>query len=302
MMGGENMAGKFIIHNKGGFSERKGLIQFSDVVQTTSLDERTRNKIYTAIEDIFTSIDEHNSHGLKDNFCEYLYEELLSLTKNHIPRSNDFYSYYDYGEVFENIYKIVLTYDYNEVFDFIEGMIKNFAFVDFKNPYKYESKKDKFIDRINLIFSKENVNYKIISGLITDIVGEAEIESINDTINLKQKVVSTHFQKALELLYKTKDYDNSIKESITAVESMCQIISGNDKATLGDGLKKLKSDIHPALKTAFEKLYGYTSDANGIRHANGIGEGNSTFAEAKYMLVSCSAFINYLNEQCKKSN
>ena len=96
MIGGKNMANKFVIHNKGGFSERKGLIQFSDLVQTTSLNERTRNKIYTAIEDIFTSFDEHDSHGLKDIFCEYLYEELLSLTKNHIPRSNDMFSYYDY--------------------------------------------------------------------------------------------------------------------------------------------------------------------------------------------------------------
>ena len=64
----------------------------------------------------------------------------------------------------------------------------------------------------------------------------------------------------------------------------------------------MKSEIHPALKTAFEKLYGYTSDANGIRHANGIGEGNSTFAEAKYMLISCSAFINYLSECTKKDD
>lgn len=50
------------------------------------------------------------------------------------------------------------------------------------------------------------------------------------------------------------------------------------------------------MKGAFEKLYGYTSDANGIRHANGLGEGDSTFEEAKYMLICCSAFVNYLKE------
>lgn len=48
------------------------------------------------------------------------------------------------------------------------------------------------------------------------------------------------------------------------------------------------------MKSAFEKLYGYTSDANGIRHAGNIGGNSSTFEEAKFMLVSCSAFINYL--------
>ena len=47
------------------------------------------------------------------------------------------------------------------------------------------------------------------------------------------------------------------------------------------------------MKEAFNKLYGYTSDKNGIRHNGGVDE-NTTFDEAQYMLVSCSAFLNYL--------
>ena len=52
--------------------------------------------------------------------------------------------------------------------------------------------------------------------------------------------------------------------------------------------------IHPAMKQGFLKLYGYTSDKGGIRHAEGLFESDVTFEEAKYMLVSCCAFINYL--------
>ena len=62
-------------------------------------------------------------------------------------------------------------------------------------------------------------------------------------------------------------------------------------------LKKLEDkgiEIHKGLKSAFNKLYGYTSDANGIRHAGDIGGSSSTFEEAKFMLVTCCAFINYL--------
>ena len=51
--------------------------------------------------------------------------------------------------------------------------------------------------------------------------------------------------------------------------------------------------IHGALKAAFVKLYGYTSDADGIRHAI-LDEPNVDFDEAKYMVVVCSAFVNYL--------
>lgn len=52
--------------------------------------------------------------------------------------------------------------------------------------------------------------------------------------------------------------------------------------------------IHKGLQSAFQKLYGYTSNANGVRHAGDIGGPSSTFEEAKFMLVACCAFINYL--------
>ena len=67
--------------------------------------------------------------------------------------------------------------------------------------------------------------------------------------------------------------------------------------TIENMLKKLEKNgiiIHSGLKSAFNILYGYTSDANGIRHAGDIGGKSSTFEEAKFMLVSCCAFVNYL--------
>ena len=250
------------------------------------------------IQDTFESLNEINYVSM-GYFCEYFYEEILSLTKNHIPRDYSTCSTYNHGKIFGDIYEIITSYSYNEVFDLIEGMIKTFEYVDNNDEYRYSNSKEIFIKKINNVFFEENVNYKIVSGIITDLVGSEEVKSLDDTINNSNKVVSGHFQKAIELLYKSKDYENSIKESITAVEAMCQIITGNNKAILSDGLKKLKKEIHPALKIAFEKLYAYTSDANGIRHANGIGEGNSSFSEARYMLISCSAFVNYLNENSK---
>jgi len=97
---------------------------------------------------------------------------------------------------------------------------------------------------------------------------------------------------------KSPDYRNSIKESILAVESLCQLITGNTKVTLGQALKDIENKviIHSALKKSFSNLYGYTNDADGIRHAL-LDESNLNFEDAKFMLVSCSAFINYLKSK-----
>jgi len=97
------------------------------------------------------------------------------------------------------------------------------------------------------------------------------------------------------------NYRNPIKESISAVESLCNLITGR-KDTLGDALKKLEAKvvIHPALKKGFSSIYGYTSDADGIRHGL-LEETNLDFEDAKFMLVSCSAFVNYLIAKSQKA-
>ena len=287
---------KIEIHLKGGFSERKGIKHFSEIVQVNSLNERTRNKIYSVIREKFDDLYIDYSNDLKDTFVEYLYKELFSKTERDIPMwGND----YNYSEVFNTIYAIIIEYDYTDVFTFIEGIIEFFSITD-KVTYYSCNYKTEFIEAISNVFKTENVNYKILNNKVTDIVDEEQVKSIENTLENPYKEVSGHYAKAIEQLYSVKDFDNSIKESISSVEAMCQIITQNNKSTLGDALQLLKDKIHPAMKSAFEKLYGYTSDANGIRHANGLGEGNSTFEEAKYMLISCSAFVNYLKENFKE--
>lgn len=283
---------KVEIHLKGGFSERKGIKHFSDIVQVNSLNERTRNKLYSVISESFDELYVDYNGNLKNEFVEYLYKEIFSKTERDIPMwGNE----YNYDEIFNIIYSIVIEYDYTDIFTFIEGIIKFLDIAD-KATYNRYNYKNTYIEAISNVFKKENVNYRIINEKITDIVDEQQISSIEETLNNPYKEVSRHYSKAIEQLYSLKDFDNSIKESISSVEAMCQILTKNSKATLGDALKLLKNKIHPAMKSAFEKLYGYTSDANGIRHANGLGEGDSTFEEAKYMLISCSAFVNYLKE------
>lgn len=133
-------------------------------------------------------------------------------------------------------------------------------------------------------------------GVIAQISNEEEVAEIEDALKREQSPVRTHLHRALELLSSREapDYRNSIKESISAIESLAGIVLGQ-KGTLGDLIKKLKAEIglHPALQNAFSSLYGYTSDADGVRHA--IMESKDIgFEDAKFFLVVCSAFANFV--------
>lgn len=180
---------------------------------------------------------------------------------------------------------------------------------DFIERYLYVSKEDtatKMENEFNHILEDEVSAYRVLDGLVVPITNEAELAVISEAGQSPYDSVNAHIAKALGLFSdrKNPDYENSIKESISAVESICCIITGESgaQATLGKTLKKLKENgihIHKAMESAFSSLYGYTSDENGIRHG-GIDFTNAPPEDAKFMLVSCSAFVNYLIEKQAK--
>ena len=137
-------------------------------------------------------------------------------------------------------------------------------------------------------------------GCIVQITSEEEIKEIEEAISNSNKwePVNIHLKAAITYFSNREnpDYRNSIKEAISSIESLCVIITGDSKATLGPtlGVIEKKYKIHGALKSAFTSLYGYTSDAGGIRHKLLTDDIVVSMEDAKFMLVSCSAFINYL--------
>jgi hypothetical protein len=176
-----------------------------------------------------------------------------------------------------------------EVYDFIEFVAKYHSFM--KNLSKM----------INSILEQELAGYRLIDGVIADITDKQEVEMLEAALrDTEFEGVSNHLKRALELLSDRKkpDYRNSIKESISAVESMARIITKRPKATLGDALTILEKTgkVHAALKAGFSNLYGYTSDEGGIRHAM-LEEPNIDVNDAKFFLLSCTSFVNYLKSK-----
>ncbi|MCX7598710.1 MAG: hypothetical protein N2512_07545 [Armatimonadetes bacterium] len=159
----------------------------------------------------------------------------------------------------------------------------------------------------NRVLAEENSAYRVVSGLVEPITSEAEIAQIEQAQACGLSEAQAHIDCALSKLSERRspDYRNCVKEAISAVEAMCRAICGSPKGTLPEALKAIERGgrvtLHPALKYAFNKLYGYASDEGGIRHALTEDSRPVTVDEAKFFLVACSAFINYLKAKAEQA-
>lgn len=275
------------------FSERYGYKPIREIIQIESMDEPLRNGLWSLLQmhcwDNVRTVKRGLSRGYY--LSGYGNEKIQSLCdglwfhyfKKPLDTLDD-----NWSNVLETLRKYFFKCDWNEVYDFVEFVGNNYEQYQFK---------ENFIQNCNHLLEKEMSAYKFVDGVITRITEQQEINEIEQAIETSAGPVNTHLRRSLELLSdrNSPDYRNSIKESILGVESLVSITLKEEKGTLGQLLKKLESEIglHPALKTAFSNLYGYTSDEGGIRHKLTEAE-NIDFNDAKFMLVVCSAFINFV--------
>lgn len=280
-----------MIKVKGGFSDTKGIISYSSGIQIDEFDNRTRtvlsNTLYDIIDKYYNNIGSSSKSSFLKEFSQHVLSDVFGESNRNYCKH-----FYELKSLFESKINVVLIKaPYNEVLDIIwytvNWLSKNYKRLSI-DPY----------GRFNQEFEQESVGYRFVDGQIVQITDSVEIDEIEQAAKNKFEGCRNHIKKAVGYLSnrELKDYKNVIKESISAVESICKVITGNESATLGDALKELnkKHNLNPQLKAAFEKFYAYTNGPEGIRHADGLFTSDVTFEEAKFMLVSCSAFVNYL--------
>ena len=277
------------------FSQRKGIKPAKSAIQSDSMDDKLRNSLWNALTIFYWSKVKLVDYGYEYDNIDIL---LKMLWLNYFKKPIDTLSNY-WTDIYQEIRKYFFDCKWYEVYDFVEFVANNYH-------DEYNKVNPKFMNFCNSVLERELSAYCFVRGKITQITSEEEILEIEEALEISKplKSINTHLKRALDLLAdrKSPDYRNSIKESISAVEAICKLIAKGKKATLGQALKKIEDNVslHPALREAFTKLYGYTNDAEGIRHAL-LDEPNLSFEDAKFMLVLCSAFVNYLIGKASKA-
>lgn len=260
------------------FSERYGFKK-KKVFQKESMNKDLRINIFNVIYDIILNNDDYYLWNIRDNITKSISIKVCKKPLNTLP--NDVFFFQDL---------LLKEAKWNEVYDVIEIIcsIINSTDIGFS---KYIEK------RFNSVLQMENSAYRIIDNCVTPIVEDCEINEINKVLNCKYDVVKNQIKDALTLLSdrKNPNYKDSFKNSISAVESLCKIILKSENISLGKALKQIEKNkkikLNGTLKKVYSTLYGFAS--NEVRHGT-IKEPEIDYDLAKYMVVSCSAFINYL--------
>lgn len=225
--------------------------------------------------------EQYRVFGEIHKFADLFWGDFLKEAIDMRPQGQD--------QIYVELRHMYFRFEWHEVYSFVEFVV---WCVRGANDFEIA---------INKALEIEMAGYRLAHGKIVEITNTTELNAVDDALSQSDfPEAGKHLKRALELISDKRKPDarNSIKESISAVESAAQVLTGNPKATLGEALKiaDKKQQIHSALKDAFLKLYGYTNDHGGIRHAM-TDSSELTKADALFFLVSCSAFINYLKSK-----
>ncbi|MCT2386792.1 AbiJ-NTD4 domain-containing protein [Erwinia pyrifoliae] len=276
------------------FSQRMGITPLEKAIQLESMDDELRYGLWNVLQVCFWDPNDYEISHQLDDVAKKIWFSFFKLPIDTCP---PFFSKEMFGQL-DNKCAYATCRKY-----FLEGKTKWWQIYDFVefifNEFELsEDTRANAVDFLNHMLVRENAAYRYVGSQLVAISDKNEIDAIESALEKSDNAVTSHLQGALSLLAdrKSPDYRNSIKESISAVESLCGMLAGSNTRKFSDSLAELEKmcSFHPALKRAFLQLYGYTSDSGGIRHALTADSEHPSYADAKFMLVTCSAFCNFL--------
>ena len=212
----------------------------------------------------------------------------------------------DFWAISKRLHSIFCDADFNKVLDLLQYTADH---RDDRNnladAIELNRRLERFPSQINEVFERHRAAYLFdtskspyrILPRISEAQGVAVQNAVAALKGHSQLGAVTHLSNAANHL-DAGEYPDAIVDSILAVESVARLIDPQASKTLTPALKSLeRQEIlkHPALVESLEKLYGYTSDEQGLRHALLAQEAADVgMNEAMLMFGTCASFAAYL--------
>jgi AbiJ N-terminal domain 4 len=266
------------------FSQRTGLRPMPPQMQLGKISDELRRKLSYYVD---LEFDSGSSYSMESS---YFQSKLKRVTNDiHVlflkqPNS----TYENDTEKWKRILNVGFqTKDVGLVFDLVEFLLRH--------PNCSSDLKLEFADA----FVTARAAYRIVDNQVVAIgveeQGAAFERALADAEQKGAGAARTHLVAAGKAL-RDADWSGCVRESIHAVESIARQLTP-DASTLRPALAALESKghLHGGLKAAFNSLYGYSSDEEGVRHSLVFNDAAKVDeADALFMLGACASFVSYL--------
>lgn len=200
---------------------------------------------------------------------------------------------------------LVMGISWYRFYDTVETVAEKLIIEDDDDNFAWGKPKNEsfsfsaYRQRVNELFSEYKVDWKMTpAGLLESplpLFLEEKIKDTEEKLADRYKPARAHYAKARAFaLGSHRDAENSVKESISAIESVCRTFYPG-AATLGDALKMMKKDgsVSPMLITVIDKFYAYANAEPAVRHGSDRASSVLEY-DAELALHFAAAFIRTL--------
>lgn len=279
------------------FSQRHGYAELPAPMHLEEISDDLRREIWNVTREILMSMRGISMVG--ENFLDYEGRRFVERVLGRFLKAPEDDVSTDYHEVLVVFKSQILQRDFHEVLDLVE-IISDVE------------ESGRFRDRVAECFERHGAAYWLdvsrppfqFVPRSSEAQGHATRKAIETIREDGMDGADTHLRHAAAHL-NARRFADSVRESIHAVESVARMVDPKAKRTLGPALSSLERAgviRHKALKEAFAKLYGYTNDAQGIRHSLLDKESPDVdLDEAMFMFSACASFAAYLASKHRKA-
>lgn len=266
------------------FSQRTGLAPVPPQLQLGELSRELRNRLHYAFD---SSFDSSLGYGTMSAYLKDPWKRLLMDTHVKFLLKNISEFRNEVAIQRGILQQICMVEKFGNLFDYIEFVLQ------------HPLCPGDLTRELTAAFVQGRSAYRILDGRTVSAVGTPlEAEGIATAVREAQGIAPGAARHLLDAASDLRrgDWSGSIRNSIHAVESIAVVLAPS-KDTLGDALAVIatKGHLHGGLKSAFNKLYGYSSNEEGVRHALVFQDGPAVDeADALFMLGACAAFVSYL--------
>ena len=285
------------------FSQREGKVPLHDQMQTEHISSKFRRLIWKYIDKEIRENTTSPKGYLGDFYIEGAHIGfIVSEYKFDICDMPHDEIEIDAEEDSEFLREIILKGAYHELLTLIEYFLRHEFLRNEECMGDLRRSLIGAFDEAPIAYSVVEFNKPTIVPRSSAKAGRAAQRAIEKIREADMDSAETHLYKATDLL-RAREYADSIRESIHAVESVACAIDPQPEAknNLSKALNSLENNgllKHADIKEACRKLYDFTNKVRGIRHAREARKPPDVgLDEAEFMLGACSFFVDYLTSR-----